>query len=143
MPWMKRILAIDYGKKRVGIAISDPLGIFAQGLDVLYIRGKSDFLGKIAKYFNSYELEKVILGNPLNKEGEDSKTSSDFKKVMELISRHYKVEVILWDERFTTKEAKRNIERYPRKGAKKNIDKISAQLILQSYLEVLRNERVS
>jgi len=140
---MKRILALDYGRKRVGVAISDPLGIFAQGLEVLHIRGKADLLGKISKYFNIYEIEQIVIGNPLNKDGSESQLSEEIKKIANLINKSYNVEIILWDERFTTREAETSLKGFGSKKFNKYKDKISAQLILQSYLERLRNERLS
>lgn len=140
---MKRILALDLGEKRVGVAISDPLKLFAQGLDVLHIRGKSDLIARLSKYFNSYEIEKVILGNPLNKEGRDTKLSQEIKKFAKMINSYYNVETILWDERFTTKEAQVHLKEIKLKKLNNSIDKVSAQLILQSYLERMRNERDS
>ena len=138
----KRLLALDMGLKRVGVAVSDPLKMFAQGLDVLYIRGKSDLLNKLTRYFNIYEIEEVIIGNPLDKYGEESLATEKVKKFAELLKEHFNVNVILWDERFSTKEAETALRELKSKKQKNKIDMISAQIILQSYLERLRDERV-
>ncbi|HEO63659.1 MAG TPA: Holliday junction resolvase RuvX [Candidatus Omnitrophica bacterium] len=139
---MSRVLGIDLGEKRVGIAISDPLGIFAQGLDVLNIRGRSDLLNKLLKYFNSYEIAEVVIGNPLDKMGRDCRRSIEIKKIAELIFSHYNVKVKLWDERFSTKEAEKSLQEFGKKKFQKHVDKVSAQIILQSYLERVRDERL-
>ncbi|MDD5614443.1 MAG: Holliday junction resolvase RuvX [Candidatus Omnitrophica bacterium] len=138
---MSRVLGLDLGERRVGVAISDPLGIFAQGLDILNIRGKSDLLNKLSKYFNSYEITEVIIGNPLDKMGRDSQKSIEISKFSELLHSHYNVKVKLWDERFSTKEAERSLREFNKKKFQKHADKVSAQIILQSYLEKIRDEK--
>ncbi|MDP8253014.1 MAG: Holliday junction resolvase RuvX [Candidatus Kaelpia aquatica] len=138
---MSRILALDFGAKRVGVAISDPLGIFAQGLDTLYIRGKTDLLSKLSRYFNSYEIDEVIIGNPLNSQGEDSKLSQEIKRFAKILSENREVKVTLWDERYSTKEAENTLKSLNSRNIKSQIDKVAAQIILQSYLERLRSER--
>lgn len=142
---MKRILALDLGEKRVGVAISDPLLIFAQGLEVLKVRGKSDLLKKLSKYFETYQIDKVVLGNPLPKKGEESQATQRVKKFAKILASNYNVEVILWDERFTSQAARTWLKQGlgSKFNQKEIIDKISAQLILQSYLERLRNERLN
>ncbi|MDP8233232.1 MAG: Holliday junction resolvase RuvX [Candidatus Saelkia tenebricola] len=137
----KRFLSLDLGEKRVGVAVSDPLKIFAQGLDVLHIRGRSDLLNKLSKYFNIYDIQSVVIGNPLNKYGEESTATMKTKKTAELIEHHFNTKVILWDERFSTKEAEMALRELNAKKQKSKLDMISAQIILQSYLEWLRNER--
>ena len=137
---MKRILCLDLGQKRVGVAISDPYRIFAQALDVINIRGKADLIGKLAKYFKVYDIDKVLIGCPLNKNGEKGKAASYAERIANFIQSHYKVEVVLWDERFTTKEAETYLKMLGEKRPKEVVDKLSAQIILQSYLERLRGE---
>ena len=135
---MKRLLGLDIGEKRVGLAISDPLKIFAQGKDVLHIRGKTDLIAKLSKYFSIYEIEKVVIGNPLTKSGVESVQTVKIRKIAKLLEKHYNVETVLWDERYTTKEAQTYLREFGSKKFEKQIDKISAQLILQSYLESMR-----
>jgi len=137
----KRLLALDMGLKRVGVSVSDPFKMFAQGLDVLYIRGRSDLLNKLTRYFNIYEIEAVIIGNPLDKYGKESRATEEIRKFAELLETHFNTNVILWDERFSTKEAETALRRLNAKKQKNKIDMISAQIILQSYLERLRDER--
>ncbi len=138
---MKRILALDIGEKKVGVAISDPFKIFAQPLEVLNIRGKADLIGKIKKYLTNYDIEKIVIGNPLTKDGSDSLLSKKIREIAKLISSHYNMETVLWDERFSSQEAARYIQEAGKKYIKRNIDKVSAQIILQSYLEKERNAR--
>ncbi len=138
---MKRILALDIGEKKVGVAISDPFKLFAQSLEVLNIRGKADLVDKIKKYLTNYNIEKIVIGNPLTKDGSESLFSKKIREIAKLISSHYNMETILWDERFSSEEATRYIQKAGKKYIKRHIDKVSAQIILQSYLERERNAR--
>ncbi len=141
---MERILALDLGNKRVGIAVSDPLKMFAQGIDILNIRGSSDLLSKLNKFFVKYSIEIVLIGNPLDKNGQESKTTEYVKKIANLIEKHFKVKTLLWDERYTTKEAIASLKEFnAKKKHLKHIDKVAAQIILQSYLETKRNEKLN
>jgi putative holliday junction resolvase len=138
---MSRILALDFGAKRVGVAISDPLGIFAQGLDVLNIRGKADLLNRLSRYFNSYDINEVIIGNPLKSSGEESRGSVEIKKFAKILAENRGVKVTLWDERYSTKEAELTLKSLNKRNIKSQVDKVAAQIILQSYLERKRSER--
>lgn len=134
---MSRILAIDYGAKRVGLAVTDPMGIIASPLDVVASHELESYLGK---YFNQEQVDKVVVGMPKNTDGSDTNATP---LVQAFINRFRKVfphkELILHDERFTSKMA---LDAMIAGGAKKkyrqnkgNIDKVSATIILQSYLE--------
>ena len=134
---MSRILAIDYGAKRTGIAVTDPLGIIASPLDVVPTHTLERFL---TDYFQKEDVDKVIIGMPKNTDGSDTNATS---LVQAFVNRFRKVfqskELILHDERFTSKMAldamiasgmsKKN------RREKGNVDKVSATIILQSYLE--------
>lgn len=134
---MTRILAIDYGAKRTGLAVTDPLCIIANALDVV----PSHTLERYLKtYFEQEDVSKVIIGMPINTDGSDTNATP---LVQAFINRFRKVfpnkELILHDERFTSKMA---LDAMIAGGMKKkdrrnkgNIDKVSATIILQSYLE--------
>ena len=134
---MGRILAIDYGKKRTGIAVTDPLQIIANGLDTIPSHDLIDFL---TKYFQKEKVDTVVLGYPkqMNNQPSESVVYIDpfinrFKKVFPDL----KLELV--DERFTSKLAfQAMIDGGLKKQQRKNkalIDKVSATIILQSYLE--------
>ena len=134
---MARILAIDYGTKRVGIAVSDPLQIFASGLATVRAHDALDFLND---YFLKEKVECVVIGHPKKMNNQDS----DAFHFIKLFEKNFKnkfplIPVILVDERFTSLLAR---EAMLRGGMKKkerqiksNLDKISAAIILQSYLD--------
>ncbi len=132
-------MGLDYGSKTVGVAISDAYQLTAQGITVLW-REKENHLRKtlseIEKLILEYDVEKIIVGLPLNmddSEGERAKAALAFKESLE---RRTGLSVIMWDERLTTLEAYDilNEARIKKEDRKKYVDKIAAVLILQDYL---------
>lgn len=133
---MKRILGIDYGDVRVGIAISDPLHITAQGLDTLVINGSDkNFIKGIRKLLNEYEIDTIVIGYPRNMNGTESLKT---KKVDMLIPELEKLDVtvVKWDERLTTVSAYKTMKdlNIHQKEKNKFADKLAATYILEGYL---------
>jgi putative Holliday junction resolvase len=134
---MARIMAIDYGTKRTGVAVTDPLQIIASGLDMIPTAELMDFL---KDYFSKEIVEKVIVGEPLHKDGNPMEIT---QKVYSFVKQFKKLfpdkEVILQDERYTSREASNIILKSGLKKKKRRekglVDKVSAQLILQEYME--------
>lgn len=136
---MKRILGIDYGDVRVGLAISDPLGITAQGLETLVINGSDrKFISGIRKLMSEYDFEEVVIGYPKNMDGTDSQKT---KKVDELIPKLESLGLIVhkWDERLTTVSAYRTMREMNISQKEKNrvADRFAATYILEGYLNML------
>lgn len=133
---MDRILSIDYGDVRVGLAISDPLGFTAQGLETLTIdRNDKKFLCGIRDIIAKYNVKKVILGNPKNMDGTLSQKSEKVKELLPQIEK-LGVKVILWDERLTTVSAYKTMREMNISQKNKNrvADKLAAVYILEGYL---------
>ena len=138
-----RIMGLDYGSKTVGVAISDPLLMTAQGIEI--IRRESEkrlrrTLARIEELVKEYEVEKIVLGFPKhlnNSVGERGEKSLELK---EMIERRCGLEVIMWDERFTTVEANKTlIEADVRRENRKDyVDMLAAVFILQGYLDSIR-----
>jgi putative pre-16S rRNA nuclease len=132
-----RILALDYGKRRIGLAVSDELGITAQGLDTFHrdrLRGDLDGLAKIAEERGAVE---IVVGDPKHLSGKKSRSSIDAREFAAKLEKRTGLPVTLWDERLTTVEAQRvlkesGISSKKRAGA---VDRLSAVLILDGYLE--------
>ena len=125
-----RVLGLDYGSKTVGVAISDPLGITAQG---------EETLARIEELVSEYHVEKIVLGYPKNMNntiGERAQKSLEFKEMLE---RRTGLEVIMWDERLTTVEANRTLMEASvrRENRKQYLDQLAAVFILQGYLDSL------
>jgi len=132
-----RILAIDYGRKRTGIAVSDPLRIIAGGLTTVDTRELERWL---AQYFAENDVTTVVLGKPMQMNGEPSETWRFVEPLAARLRRAYPdKEVVFCDERFTSVMAHRTmLESGIGRMARRNralVDKISATIILQSYME--------
>ncbi|MBN2167143.1 MAG: Holliday junction resolvase RuvX [Marinilabiliaceae bacterium] len=138
---MGRILAIDYGKKKCGIAVTDPLQIIANGLTTVVTKDLASF---IDEYLKKETVEKIIIGHPLQNSGEESESLKFIKPFFKQISNKYPHLNVEWvDERFTSKLAFQTmidggLKKMDRRN-KELIDKISATIILQSYLEQKKN----
>lgn len=138
-----RILALDVGDKTIGVAVSDPLGITAQGITTIERVGIKKDTGKVVDYVKEYDCETIVIGLPKNLNGTDSIQTEkvyEFKERLENKLRsmgHSKVNIEWQDERFTTKIAERVLidADVKRKDRKKVIDKQAAVVILQSYLD--------
>lgn len=137
---MERILGIDYGDVRVGLALSDPLGFTAQGLDTLVINGNDKkFLNGIKEIIEKYDVKKVVMGNPKNMDGTTSEKSLKVKELIPSIEK-LGVKVILWDERLTTVSAYKTMRdmNITQKEKNKFADKFAAMYILEGYLSSLK-----
>ena len=138
-----RIMGLDFGSKTVGVAISDPLFLTAQGIEI--IRRKSpnklrQTLARIDELKTEYEVEKIVLGFPKNMNntvGERCEKTLEFKDMLE---KRTGLEVVLWDERLTTVEADRTMIEagIRRENRKQYVDQLAAVFILQGYLDYLR-----
>ena len=137
-----RVMGLDYGSKTVGVAISDPLGITAQGIETIERKEENKLrktLARIEELVKEYEVEKIVLGFPKNMNntiGERAEKSLELKAMLE---RRIGIPVIMWDERLTTVEAERTLieSDVRRENRKKYVDKIAAVFILQGYLDSL------
>jgi putative Holliday junction resolvase len=132
-----RILAIDYGARRMGLAVSDPLGITAQGLQTLERKNKRSDFARLERTVREYEIKEIVLGYPLRMSGEEGAQSQKVSEFAETLREKFQIPVHLWDERLTSAEANRLLreaEVSARKRAKA-VDRMAAVLILQSFLQ--------
>ena len=137
-----RVLGLDYGSKTVGVAVSDPLGLTAQGLEIIRRKEENKLrrtLARIEELCREYEAEAIVLGLPKNMNntlGERAEKSLEFK---EMLVRRTKLPVIMWDERLTTVEANRTLMEagVRRENRKEYVDALAAVFILQGYLDFL------
>lgn len=134
---MKRILALDYGRRRVGVAISDPLGVTAQPAGVMDGRDMEKLIHQISKLIKQKHIEKILLGYPLHMSGETGRGTQRVSQFADRLFKETKIPVKLWDERLTSVQAQNLLHQMGRKPSrnKDKIDTISAVLILQNYLE--------
>jgi putative Holliday junction resolvase len=133
-----RILGIDPGDRRVGLAVSDPLGITAQGLETFDRTSGGDLVKHLFDLVVEYEIQEIVLGHPISLSGRASESSKKAESLASELRTALDVEVVLWDERLTSAEAKRVLK--GKRAGKKAVDKLAAILILQSYLDSRRSE---
>lgn len=141
----KRLLGLDFGSKTVGVAVSDPTGLIASGVEIIR-RDREDklrqTLARIEALVEELEIGKIVLGYPVNMnytEGDRVEKTMAFKEMLE---RRTGLPVELWDERLTTVEADSIMSEVGVKGVerKKYVDKIAAMIILQDYMDNKREE---
>jgi putative Holliday junction resolvase len=133
----KRILALDLGKKRIGLALSDPLGITAQGLPTLQRTRIRDDLAALKEIADRHEVGLLLVGHPLHMSGHAGRQAEGAREFAERLSEYTGLPIRMWDERLTTVEAGRvlrssgiSIEKRARA-----VDRLSAVLLLQNYLD--------
>lgn len=132
-----RILALDVGERKIGIAISDALGITAQPHEALIRKGKKADFERIKEIVCSMSVSKIVVGLPLNMDGTAGFKSKEIYNFVKELKEELETPVQLWDERLSTIEANRILLQadMSRRKRKRLDDKIAAQLILQSYLD--------
>ena len=138
-PVLHRILALDLGKRRIGLAISDPLRITAQGLPNLVRTRIRDDLSALEQLIADREVGLILLGNPINMRGSEGRQSAWVHEFAQMLEKRTHLPVKLWDERLTSVEAGRvlrssGISIEKRAAA---VDRLSAVILLQSYLDSL------
>ncbi|MDA0322631.1 MAG: Holliday junction resolvase RuvX [Verrucomicrobia bacterium] len=134
---MARTLGIDYGRVRVGFAVSDELGIISTPLDVATVTGMTQAVAATTDRLRQTDATEVVVGQPLNMDGSESELSREVELFIDKLKQETDVPIHQWDERMTSMQAERvliegNVSREKRKKVK---DKLAAQLILQSYLD--------
>ncbi len=135
---MARILAIDYGERRIGLAVSDPLGITAQGLPTIDTRKIKDVLSHIKNLITEKRVIKLVVGMPRNMNGSVGVKGEEVRNFIGKLAHKIQAEIITWDERLTSVQSLRSMREMGTKQRKKEVtDRISATLILQSYLDSL------
>ena len=140
-----RYLSLDVGDKTVGIAVSDPLGLTAQGVKTILRTSNKNDIAEIGELISQYEVEKLVIGLPKNMNGTEGERCEIVRKFAAKIFAAYpEVEQIFWDERLSTVAAEKSLiaADVSRKKRKKVIDKMAAVYILQGYLDgvSMRNE---
>lgn len=135
-------MGLDYGSKTVGVAISDPLKITAQGIETIQRKEENKLrktLARIEELAKEYEVEQIVLGFPKNMNNTIGERAVKSLELKEMLERRTGLPVVMWDERLTTVEAERTLieSNVRRENRKKYVDKIAAVFILQNYLDSL------
>jgi putative Holliday junction resolvase len=132
-----RILAIDYGSRRMGLAVSDLLGITSQGIETLQRKNKRNDFSRLGQVIREYDVREIVLGNPLRMSGAEGIQSEKIAGFAEELRQKFKLPVHLWDERLTSAEANRLLREAELSIQKRAqaVDRMAAVLILQSFLQ--------
>ena len=135
-----RVMGLDYGSKTVGVAVSDPLGLTAQGIETIWRKDENKLrktCARIEELIHEYEVESIVLGLPRHMNSDVGDRAEKSLEFGEMLRQRTGLEVIMWDERLTTVEAERTLieSNVRREDRKKYIDKIAAVFILQGYLD--------
>jgi len=140
-----RILGLDYGSKRIGVAVCDELGMTAQGLATITRKNRRQDLEDIAAFIRTYNVEKIVIGYPIRLDGTEGIQCEKVSKFASLLESTFSVPVIKWDEALSTKEAEEILVRanMTRKKRKDIVDKLAASLILQGYLDAQEHDNKS
>lgn len=141
---MMRIMGLDYGSKTIGVAISDPLGLTAQGIEIIRREDENKLrksLRRIEELISEYQVEEIVLGFPKNMNNTIGERAQKSLELKEMLERRCGLPVIMWDERLTTVEANRTLmeSRVRRENRSKYVDMIAAVFILQGYLDAKAN----
>ena len=138
-----RILGLDIGDKTIGVSVSDPLGLTAQGITTIHRRSKEKDTAEIKRYVDSYNAELIVSGMPKNMNGSVGPQGEKVIKYCNYLKNKLQIEVVFWDERLTTVAAHRAMLEADLSREKRNkiVDKLAAVYILQGYLDKLNLEK--
>ena len=132
-----RVLALDVGDKRVGVAISDPSQVLARSLQVIQRGSRQEDFAAVALLVEEYEVVRVVVGYPRSLDGTAGEQANKVERYAARLTESLTVPVLLWDERFSTVSAERLMREAGLRGKKKRerIDAVAAAVILQDYLD--------
>lgn len=129
-----RVMAIDYGKNRVGIALSDPLGVIAQPLTTIKVKSQKALFRQLLEIIQQSDVGLIIIGNPLSHKGEATKMSEQISRFIKQLKKITDIEIKLWDERFTSQYAMNIMKEIKVKKQKDLVDQVAASIMLDEYL---------
>ena len=137
-----RILSVDYGEKRIGLAISDPTGIFGQPLETIDASDPRSAAVYVSTLCRSRGVETIVLGLPRNMDGTLGPKAREALVFKDILEKETQVPVVTWDERLTTARAERSLRetRLSRKKRQQRVDAVAAQVILQGYLDWIKRK---
>jgi len=135
-----RVLGLDVGSKRIGIAVSDPLGITAQGLETLQRQNKRLDFERLAKLIERHQVVQIVVGYPLRMSGDEGVQAEKMQRFAQELRQRFGLPVHLWDERLSSAEANRLLRETDMSIRRRGqvVDQMAAVLILQSWMESSR-----
>ena len=135
-----RVLGLDVGARRIGVAVSDPLGLTAQGLETLHRKNKRHDFSWLQRVIRVYAVQEIVVGLPLRMSGAEGTQAEKIQAFANDLRKHFKLPVHLWDERLTSAEANRLLRQTEMSIEKRGqaVDRMAAILILQSWMDSRR-----
>ncbi len=135
-----KFLGIDIGTKRVGIALSNSSKSIAFPNKVILFKNKEDLLNEIQQIIEDENIEKIIIGDPINTKGKRSSLTDNLYKLIDYLKNNLNIDICLYDERYSTQEAHTDLHamKLNWKKRKELVDKVAAAIILQNYIESLQ-----
>lgn len=133
-----RILAIDYGERRIGLAVSDPMRIIVSGLTTLEVKNEIEAIQKIKSVAEEQEAVLIVLGDPLQKDGTEGPKTKKVRLFAEKLKHQLEIPIILWDERMSSVTAKKLLietESKKKRRNKQKLDELAAVVILRHYMD--------
>lgn len=136
-----RILAVDFGLKRVGLAVSDPLQIIARALETLHYQSRKELLRRLVTVIQQNEIVCVVMGLPRHMDGREGEMAKMVRDLMDELAARVPIPMVAWDERLSSVQAERALRemgisaRHTKRG---DVDRLAAAFILQSYLDSLK-----
>ena len=136
--WLRRVLALDVGSIRIGLALSDPLGLTAQPLPTLTRRRLEDDLDSLVRIIKERGVEEIVVGLPINLKGIETPQTEKVRRFAEALQARLAFPIRYWDERLTTTQALRTLKHAKRRPSREKglVDQVAAAYILQAYLDV-------
>ncbi len=136
-----KVLAIDYGDARTGVAVSDPTGLLAGFTTVIHSHNPQEVARQLAELARAHGADKLVMGYPRNMDGTEGPRAALYRDFARLLEETAGQEVVLWDERRTTVDAHRILTETGNRGKKRKekVDAVAATLILEGYMAFLRN----
>lgn len=140
---VRRVVGFDVGDRRIGIAVSDPLGYTAQPLFTLHRTNRRADLKAVARVLRKHAVAEAVVGNPLHMSGDQSPQAAKAQAFAQELRAEFGIAVHLWDERLTTTEAHRHLDASGHAGGRERrgiIDQVAAVLLLQAFLDARANQ---
>jgi len=136
-PPKSRVLGLDVGSRRIGVAVSDPLGITAQGLETLQRKNKKHDFAYLRRLIRDHEIGEIVVGLPLRMSGAEGIQAQKIQLFADELRKYFKLPIHLWDERLTSAEANRLLRETDLSIEKRGqaVDRMAAILILQSWMD--------
>lgn len=137
---MERVMGLDFGGKRIGVAVSDPMGWTAQGVEMIHRTDDARWLERLRHVIDEYDVRLIVVGLPRNMDGTIGERGRACQSLAEELQEYFALPVRLWDERLSTAAVERTLIEadVSRRKRKKVVDQMAASWILQGYLDAQR-----